>query len=328
MDRRRFLVTSLAGALAAPLGVEAQRAGKVPRVAFLTTTMPGSSPTTDGFRQGLRELGYIEGQNIIIEWRWGRGSTDRFAEFAAEVVKLNVDVIVAANDAAGRAVERATNTIPIVVCIIGDPVGGGFAASLARPGRNITGLTAAGPGLAAKRLQIIKEALPGLSRVGLLVDSTDLGHASSVREIEVAAQDFGLRIWPRVDVGNPEALGGAFATLMKERTTAVFTVGGTMLYANRERLANLALTNRLPMMCGPKPFVMAGCLMGYSTNLADIFRRAATYVDKILRGAKPADLPIEQPATFELVINLKTAKALGLTIPPSLLARADQVIDP
>src|SRR5262249_16188471 len=159
-------------------------------------TMPGSSPTTDGFRQGLRELGYIEGQNIIIEWRWGRGSTDRFAEFAAEVVKLNVDVIVAANDAAGRAVERATNTIPIVCCIIGDPVGGGFAASLARPGRNITGLTAAGPDLAAKRLQIIKEALPGLSRVGLLVDSTDLGHASSVREIEVAAQDFGLRIWP------------------------------------------------------------------------------------------------------------------------------------
>jgi ABC-type uncharacterized transport system substrate-binding protein len=289
--------------------------------------MPGSSPTTDAFRQGLRDLGYVEGQNIVIEWRWGRGSTEQFPQFAAEVVKLNVDVIVAANDAAGRAAQRATKTIPIVVEIIGDPVGGGFVTSLAKPGGNVTGLTVSGPDVAAKRLQIFKEAFPGLSRVGLLVDTTDLSHAPSVREIETAAQAFGMRIGPRVDVGNPESLGAAFATIMKERTTALFVVGGTMLYANRTRLADLAVNNRLSMMCGPQQFVFAGCLMGYSTNFADVFRRAATYVDKILKGAKPADLPIEQPTKFELVINLKTAKALGLTIPPSLLARADQVIE-
>jgi ABC-type uncharacterized transport system substrate-binding protein len=228
------------------------------------------------------------------------------------VVKLNVDVIVAANDAAGRAAQRATKTIPIVVAIIGDPVGGGFAASLAKPGGNLTGLTVSGPEVVAKRLQIFKEALPGLSRVGLIVDTTDLGYTASVREIEIAAQAFHLRIGPRVDVANPETLEGAFATIMKERTTtAVFVVGGTMLYANRARLADLAVNNRLPMMCGAQPFVFAGCLMGYSTNFADVFRRAAIYVDKILKGSKPSDLPIEQPTTFELVINLKTAKTFS-----------------
>jgi putative ABC transport system substrate-binding protein len=289
--------------------------------------VPGSSPTTDAFRQGLSDLGYVEGQNIVIEWRWGRGSPEQFPQFAAEMVKLKVDVIVAANDAAGRAAQRATKTIPIVVGVIGDPVGGGFAGSLVRPGGNVTGLTVPGPDVAAKRLQIFKEALPGLARLGLVVDTTDLSHAPSVREIEAAAQMFGIRIGPRVDVRDPEGLGGSFDLLMKERTTAVLVVGGTMLYANRTRLADLAVKNRLPMMCGPQQFVSAGCLMGYATNFADVFRRAAAYVDKILKGAKPADLPIEQPTKFELVINLKTAKALGLTIPPSLLARADQVIE-
>jgi putative tryptophan/tyrosine transport system substrate-binding protein len=326
VDRRTFL-SALPGLLATPLAAEAQQAGKVPRVAFLTTTMPGSSPTTDAFRQGLRDLGYVEGQNIIIEWRWGHGSTERFPQFAAEVVKLNVDLIVAANDAAGQAAQRATKTIPIVVAIIGDPVGGGFAASLAKPGGNITGLTVAGPDVAAKRLQIFKEAFPGLSRVGLLVDTTDLSHGPSVREIETAARALGMRIEPRVDVGNPDSLAGAFARITKERTTAVFVVGGTMLYANRARLADLAVVNRLPMMCGPQQFVLAGCLMGYSTNFADVFRRAAGYVDKILKGAKPSELPIERPTTFDLIINLKTAKALGLTITQSLLQRADQVIE-
>jgi putative ABC transport system substrate-binding protein len=327
MNRRRFLLTSLAGAVAAPLGAESQEAAKVARIGFLTTTSPGGSPTTDAFRQGLSERGYVEGQSITIDWRWGSGSTERFPDFVAEMVTLNVDVIVAANDSAGRAAQRATKRIPIVIVIIGDPVGGGFAASLARPGGNITGLTALGPDLAAKRLQILKEAVPKLSRAALLVDVADLGYGASLREIEAAAHALRVQIGPRVDVSTPEALADAFATMTKERATAVFTVGGTMLYANRARLADLAVKSHLPMICGPLEFVSAGCLMGYSANLADMFRRAAGYVDRILKGAKPADLPIERPTKFDLVINLKTAKALGLTIPPSLLARADQVIE-
>ena len=328
MISRRAFVASLTGSLlAAPLAVEAQQVGKMPRIAFLSTTMPGSSPTTDGFRQGLKALGYIENQNIAIEWRWGRGSTERFPEFAAEMVKLNVDVIVAANDAAGRAAQRATKTIPIVVVVIGDPVGEGFAAGLAKPGGNVTGLTASNPELAGKQLQIFKEALPRLSRVGLLVDVTNLGHDALRHEVETAAQTLGIRMAPRVELSRPDALADAFAAMTKERVTGVFVVGGTMLYANRTRLAELALTNHLAMMCGPKPFVSAGSLMGYSADIADIFRRSAVYVDKILKGGKPGDLPIQQPTKFELVINLKTAKALGLTIPPSLLARADEIVE-
>jgi putative ABC transport system substrate-binding protein len=327
MDRRSFLVTSLAGALAVPLAVEAQ-AVKMPRIAFLTTTSPGGSPTTDAFLRGLRELGYVEGQNMTIEWRWGRGSTERFSDFAAEVVRLNVDVIVAANDVAGRAAQQATKTIPIVIATIGDPVGGGFAATLSRPGGNVTGLTTQGTDVVAKRLQFFKEAFPHLSRIALLVDVADLSHRPSIREIEAAGRVLNVQLRPRVDVSNPVTLAGAFATMTKEGSTAVFAIGGTTLYANRRQLAELALNSRLPMACSSPEFVSTGCLMTYSTNLgADIFRRAAGYVDRILKGAKPGDLPIEQPTQFELVINVKTAKALGLTIPPSLLLRADQVIE-
>jgi putative ABC transport system substrate-binding protein len=326
MDRRRFLLTSLAGALAAPLAAEAQPAGKMPRIAYLTTTAPGGSPTTDAFRSGLKDLGYVEGQNITIEWRWGRGSTERFPDFAAEVVSLKVDVIVAANDIAGRAAQQASKTIPIVIVIIGDPVGGGFAATLSRPGRNVTGLTTQGTDVAAKRLEFFKEAFPQLSRMALLVDVADLSHGPSLRETEAAGRILGLQLQPRVDVSNPATLASAFATVTKGGSTAVFAIGGTTLYANRRQLAELALKNRLPMACSSPEFVSSGCLMTYSASLADIFRRSAGYVDRILRGAKPADLPVEQPTKFELVINLKTAKALGLTIPPSLLARADQVI--
>jgi ABC-type uncharacterized transport system substrate-binding protein len=327
MDRRRFLLTSLAGALAAPRAAGGQQAGRMPRIAFLTTTSPGGSPTTDAFRQGLRELGYVEGQNIAIEWRWGRGSIERFQDFAAEVVGLNVDVIVAANDVAGRAAQRATKTIPIVIAIIGDPVGGGFVASLARPGGNVTGFASSGPDVAAKRLQLFREAFPHVSRIGLLVDVSDLSHAPALLEIEAAAPALGLQLRPRIDVSAPAGLADAFATMNKERVMAVFAVGGTMLYANRARLAQLAVNSHLPMACAAQQFVSAGCLMAYSTNLADLLRRTAGYVDRILKGAKPDDLPVERPTKFELVINRKTAKALGLTIPPSLLARADQVID-
>jgi putative ABC transport system substrate-binding protein len=325
MDRRAFL--GALGLLVGPRGAGAQPAGKAPRIAFLTTTAPGGSPPTDAFLQGLRDLGYIPGQNITIEWRWGHGNPQRLPDFASEVAKLNVDIIVAANDVAGRAARQATKTIPIVIATIGDPVGGGFVDSLARPGGNVTGLTMLGPDTGAKRLQILKEAFPHLSRVGLLVDVADLGHGATLREIVAAAPALQVQIGPRVDVNAPDALAGAFATSTKGRAMAVVTVGGTTLYANRVRLAQLAVASRLPMMCGPPEFVAASCLMGYSTNLAEAFRRAAVYVDKILKGAKPGDLPIEQPTKFELVINLKTAKALGLTIPPSLLQRTDQVIE-
>jgi putative ABC transport system substrate-binding protein len=327
MDRRRFLLTSVACAIAAPLAAGAQQAGKVPRIAFLTTTSPGGSPTTDAFLHGLRALGYVEGQNMTIEWRWGRGSTEPFSGFASEMVRLNVDVIVAANDVAGRAAQRATKTIPIVIVLIGDPVGGGFAATLSRPGGNVTGLTTQGTDVVAKRLQFFKEAFPHLSRIALLVDVSDLSHGPSVRETEAAGRVLGLQLRPRVDVRNPATLAGAFATVTKEGSTAVFAIGGTTFYANRRQLAELALNSRLPMMCSSPEFVSTGCLMTYSASLADIFRRGAGYVDRILKGAKPAELPIEQPTKFELVVNLKTAKALGLTIPPSLLARADQVIE-
>jgi putative ABC transport system substrate-binding protein len=327
MDRRRFLLTSLAGALAAPLAAESQTPGKVPRIAFLTTTAPGGSPTTDAFQHGLRELGYVEGQNIMIEWRWGRGSTERFSDFASEMVRLNVDVIVAANDVAGRAAQRATKTIPIVIVVIGDPVGGGFAVTLSRPGGNVTGLTTQGTDVAAKRLQFFNEAVPHLSRIALLVDVADLSHGPSLREAEAAGRILGLQLRPRVDVSSPATLAGAFATVRKEGATAIFAIGGTTLYANRRQLAELALNSRLPMACSSPEFVSSGCLITYSASLAEIFRRGAGYVDRILKGAKPADLPIEQPSKFELVINLKTAKALRLTIPPSLLARADQVIE-
>jgi putative ABC transport system substrate-binding protein len=327
MIRRRFLLTSLAGALVAPFAAEAHPTGKLPRIAFLTTTGPGGSPTTDAFVHGLRELGYIEGQSLAVEWRWGRGSTERFSDFAAEVVRLKVDVIVAANDIAGRAAQRATKTIPIVIVIIGDPVGGGFAATLSRPGGNVTGLTTQGTDVAAKRLHFFKETLPHLPRMGLLVDVADLSHEPSLREVEAAARILGVQLRPRVDVSNPATLAGAFSTLRSEGSAAVFAVGGTTLYANRRQLAELALNNRLPMACSSPEFVSTGCLMTYSASLTDIFRRAAGYVDKILKGATPAELPVEQPTKFELIINLKTAKTLGLTIPPSLLARADQVIE-
>jgi len=242
------------------------------------------------------------------------------------VAQLKVDVIVAANDAAGRAAQRATRAIPIVIAIMGDPIGAGFVATFARPGGNITGLTSQGRDVTAKRLQLFNEAFPHLTRMALLADTTDLIYRPALREAEIAGHVLGIQLRPR-DVGNPSALAGAFAAITRESSAAVFVLGGTMLYANRAQLAEYALRSRLPMMCAAAEFVEAGCLMSYSASLAEIFRRAATYVDKILKGADPGDLPVEQPIKFELTINLKTARALGLTIPQSLLLRADQVIE-
>jgi putative tryptophan/tyrosine transport system substrate-binding protein len=310
--------------LGSPAG-EAQQAQRVARIAFLSTTSSPDSPTTTAFRQGLRELGYVEGQNIIIEFRWGAGSTERFPEFAAEVVKTNVDVIVAANDSAGRAAQQATKRIPIVA-LFSDPIGSGLVATLARPEGNITGLTMQATDLSAKRLQLLKETIPNLSRVALLVDTNDQSYREGVKEIQTAARTLGIQL--RVhEVSNPSELNGAFTAIAKERVGAVIHVGGTMLYANRAEVAERALRNHLPMMCGVRENVDAGCLMSYSASLTDQFRRLARIVDKILKGAKPADLPVEQPTTFQLVFNMKTAKTLDLKIPRSLLQRADQLIE-
>jgi len=329
--QRRGFLTSLSGCLlVAPLVAEAQQTRKAaPRIAFLTTTSPDDSPNPgpDGFRQGLRDIGYVEGQTIAIEWRWGRGRTDQFPKFAAEVVRLKVDVIVAANTPAGRAALMATKTIPIVIPFMGDPVGDGFAATFAHPGGNVTGLTATFAELIGKRLQLFKEALPNLSRIGVVVDTSDANYRESVSNLEAAAQALGVRVQIRREVSNPGELGPTFAAIPREGAGGVFIVGGGMTYVNRAQLVELALKHHLPMACPQAQAVRAGCLMSYAVSPGDLFRRAAIFVDKILKGAKPADLPIEQPTKFELVINLKTAKALSLTIPPSVLARADQVIE-
>jgi ABC-type uncharacterized transport system substrate-binding protein len=314
------------GLVLSPLAGETQQATKIARIAFLSTTTSPDSPTTAAFRQGLQELGYVEDQNIIIEWRWGGGRTEGFPAFASEAVRLNVDVIVAANDAAGRAAQQATKRIPIVIAVIGDPVGSGFVNTLARPGGNITGLSMQAPDLAAKRLQLLKEAVPNISRVALLADTNDLGHRQAAAEVEAAARTLGVQL-RRHAVSSRHELNGVFATMVKEGAGAVVQVGGTMFYANRAELGELALKSRLPMMCGPRETMHAGCLISYSAALTDRFRRAAYFVDKILKGAKPADLPVEQPTSVPLVINLKTAKTLGLTIPQTLLLRADQVIE-
>ena len=318
------------GLLAIPFAAEAQPTRKtIPRIAFLTTTSPDDSPNpgVDGFRQGPRDLGYVEGQTIAIEWRWGRGRTDQFPKFAAEVVRLKVDVIVAANTPAGRAALMATKKIPIVIPFMVDPVGDGFAATLAHPGGNVTGLTNESADLIGKRLQLFKEALPSLSRIGVVVDTSEANYRESVNNLGAAARALEVRVQARREVSNPGELGPTFAAILREGAGGVFIAGGTMTYANRAQLAELAIKHRLPMMCGQAQFVSAGCLMSYGANLGDLFRRAAIFVDKILKGAKSADLPVEQPTKFELVINLRTAKALGLTIPQSLLLRADQVIE-
>jgi ABC-type uncharacterized transport system substrate-binding protein len=325
MRRIGLAVVLALGLVLAPLAVEAQQSGKIARIAFLSTTSSPDSPTTAAFRQGLQELGYVEGQNIIVEWRWGGGRTEEFPAFASEVVRLNVDVIVTANDAAGRAAQQATKSIPIVIAVMADPVGSGFVNSLARPGGNITGLSMQAPELAAKRLQLLKEAVPQVSRVALLADTNDLGHRQAAAEVEAAARTLGVQL-RRYAVSSRHELNGVFATMVKERAGAVYQVGGTMLYANRAEVGELALKSRLPMMCGPRETMHAGCLISYSAALTDRFRRAASFVDKILKGAKPADLPVEQPTKVPLVIDLKTAKALGITIPQSLLGRADEVI--
>lgn len=329
--KRRGFILPLGGAIViAPLSAQAQQRAKVLRIAFLSTTSPPGPPYVEAFIRGLRDLGYVEGRNITIEWRWGRGSTERLPEFAAEVVGLNVDVIVAANDVAGLAAQSATKTIPIVIATMVEPVGSGLVASIARPGGNITGLSQVSLDLLGKRLQLFKEALPNLAHVGIIIDVAE-GPPSRQLEMnsaETTARLLNIRLAAVAEVRRPDEIAGAFAAVTQAGTVdGVLQLGGTMIFANRAELADQALKKRLPMICNRREEAEAGCLMSYGASFVDLFRRVAALVDKILKGARPAELPVEQPTKFEFVVNLKTARALGLTIPPAVLARADEVIE-
>jgi putative ABC transport system substrate-binding protein len=316
--------TSLSPLLAS---VEAQPRGSVPRIGVLSAVTPGrSAPRDDRLRQGLRELGYVEGQNITIEWRYAAGRAERFAEIAAEFARLNVDVILAANNPAVAAALKATKAIPIVMVFGLDPVGLGFVATLARPGGTVTGLSSYLPELIAKRLQFLKEVVPNTSHVAVLWDSNLTGMDKLLDESRAVAQGLGVHL-QLFDVRMPSEFEGAFEAMTRQSMQALLSLGSSMHSVQRSRIAELARRSRLPSVCNFREYVDAGCLMSYAPSFTGLWRHSAVYVDKILKGAKPADLPVEQPTEFELAINLKTAKALGLTIPPSLLLRADHVIE-
>ena len=304
----------------------AQQPAKVPRIGLLTGAPPPPPTSSTPFEQGLRQLGYVEGQNIAIEFRWAGGQYDRLPGLAAELVRLKVNVIVAGSPPAIQAAKQATETIPIVMGAVADPVATAFVTSLPRPGGDITGLSLMHSDLVGKQLELLKEVLPKVSRVALLGNPANPNYASLVRHGQDAARALDIRLQP-LEARNSSDIDSAFAAITTERAGAVIVLADGVLVNNRTRIADHAVRRRLPTVFGLSEFAEAGGLLTYGPSLANAFRQAATYVDKILKGAKPADLPIGQPTTFELVINLKTAKALGLTIPPSLLLRADQVIE-
>ena len=326
MDRRHFLLASLAAAVAAPLAGEAQQAGKKYRIGCLFNGNPTqSAPTADAFRQGMRELGWVDGQNVSLEYRWADGNLDRLPALAADLVRLPVDVIHLAGGPAIRAVQQITRTIPIVVAIMSDPVVYGFVTSFARPGGSITGLAVQFEDLASKQMQLVKETLPNAARVAIL-DHHAVSNPGAQKAAETAARALGLTVRV-IGVRDEPDLQAAFRTAKAEHADAMYVLPSAMFNRHRSRLAELAVKHRLPGIYEAKEYVAAGGLMSYGPSFPDLFRRSASYVDRILKGAKAGDLPIEQPTKFELVINLKTAKALNLTIPPSLLLRADQVIE-
>ncbi|MBI2370613.1 MAG: ABC transporter substrate-binding protein [Deltaproteobacteria bacterium] len=310
--------------LVAPRSSDAQAPARVPRIGFLALH-PAPSPRSQAFEQGLQELGYVEGQTIALEYRWAAGRADRLPALAAELVRLEVDVIVAVGDAVIRATMNATRTIPIVMAIAGDPVGSGFVASLARPGGNVTGLSFLAPELSVKRLELLKEVVPGLSRVAVLRNPANPASALALREMEAAARALGVQLQP-LEVRAPDEFENAFSAIARGHAGALLALPDGLFFTHRARLTGLALKRRLPAMGESREYTEAGGLLAYGPSPLHFFRRAATYVDKILKGAKPADLPVERPTRFELVINLKTARALGLTIPRHLLIWADKVI--
>ena len=328
MDRRAFIGGLALATFAAPHVARAQPARKVYRIGILSSiagTSPEQGRNWEAFLEGMRALGYVEGQNLVLEYRGAEGQYERFPALAAELVRLKVDILVVGTTAAALAAKHATTTIPIVMVTIADPVGSGLVASLARPGGNITGLTVLRPDLVGKQLEFLKVVLPTVSRVAVLRNPANPSHALVVQAAEVAAQALGVQLH-RVEARGPDAFDRAFSAMTSARAGALLVVGDPMFLQHRRRLAELAATSRQPTMHNFREMVEAGGLFCYGANLLDQFRRAATYVDKILRGAKPADLPVEQAMKFELVINLKTAKALGLAMPQSVLVRADEVI--
>jgi len=328
MERRTFVAVLTGGIVVAPFAAEAQQAAKIARIGYLALNLVASPHLPEAFRQGLRDLGYVEGRNVVIEYRDAEGKWDRLPALAAELVALNVDVIVAAATRHALAAKQATRTLPIVFAVVADPVGSELVTSLARPGGNVTGLSVLAPELVGKRLELLTQAVPGVSRVAVLRHPGAQGERTEkemLKGAEAAARALGVRL-QLLEARGPDDLDRAFSEMTRSHAGALTVLPSSMLFTERRRLVDLAAKNRLPAVYELREFVDAGGLMAYGPDLADLFRRAATYVDKILKGVEPGDLPVEQPTKFELVINLKTAKALGLTIPQSVLGRADEVI--
>jgi ABC-type uncharacterized transport system substrate-binding protein len=329
MERRRFMEMIAGGLLAAPLAAEAQQAGKIYRIGFLSLGSEPSSvaPYRIAFQQELRERGWIEGRNIVFEPRFAHFKSEQLPELMAELLRLKIDVIVVSSTEAALAAKRATTSIPIVMTDVGDPVGTGLVAGLARPGGNVTGLSFLGTELTGKQLDLLKEAIPRLSLVGVLSNPGNASHASRLKEAEVTAERLRVRLL-LLGARSAAELDSAFTSLAERRAGALLVLADPFFGQQWNRLVLLTEKTRLPTMYAWREHVVVGGLMSYGVNLMELYRHVAVYVDKILKGAKPADLPVEQPTTFELVINLKTAKVLGLTIPPSLLGRADEIIHP
>jgi len=325
MTRRAFIATATA-ILVAPLAADAQQAAKVPRIGFLGNSTAALEANLVGpFREGLRDLGYVEGRDVLIEYRWAGGKYERFPALIGELVAQKVDVIVTAGTPAALAVRKATPSIPLVMVAVGDPIGVGLVASLARPGGNSTGLTSIAPELEGKRLELLREVVPRLSHIAVLWNPDNPFHVGSLKEVRAAAQVLGIKVQV-LGVRVSEEFPAAFAAILRERPGALLVLADRLFLHNRARIVDFEAKHRRPGVYAYRELVEAGGLMSFGPSYAGMHRRAAYYVDKILKGAKPADLPVEQPTKFELVINLKAAKALGLSIPPSLLQRADQII--
>jgi len=325
----RLAVTLTLGLALAPLASEAQQAGKPFRIGFLAFGLKpgaGSDPLFDVFLQALRDLGYVEGRNVVLEVRYAEGRNERFPSLAAELVNLKVDVLVAQSTPAAIAAKQASSSVPIVMVVVGDPLGAKLIESLAHPGGNVSGLSLIAPELSAKRLDLFKQTLPKLSRVTVLWNSANVGMRLRVQETERAAPALGVTL-QSVTVQSPDDFDGVFAAMSKDRPESLLVMADTVTASNSRRVVEFAARNRVPAIYEARNFVDAGGLMSYGLDFVDHYRRAAYYVDKVLKGVRPADLPVEQPTKFELVINMKSAKALGLTIPQSLLLRADQVIE-
>jgi putative tryptophan/tyrosine transport system substrate-binding protein len=324
--RRRAFIAALGGAVAWSLAARAEQATRLPTIGFLGSgTAASNGLWLAAFLGRLHELGWFEARNLVIEYRWADGSSDRAAEFAAEFVQRRVDVILTYANPIVLAVKHATSLIPIIFAAAADPLGTGLVASLARPGGNVTGLSIQHTDLAGKRVELLREVVPGLRRLAIMVNPDNPASKLDMREAQAAARLLGLEI-ATFEIQREDAIAPSFKE-MKGRAEVLYVCVDTLLFSNRDRINSLALAAHLPTVLGNREFVDAGGLMSYAANFPDLFRRAGDYVDKVLHGAKPGDLPVEQPTKFELVINLKTAKALGLTVPPSLLARADEVIE-